>query len=416
MTESKELIVNDFSWSPEFVQDLDTSAERTALLYHLSYLCLGSIPKLERLIREQAIGTQLLFGSSEAVLMKCVGTSSNLVTSLFPGLMKAVNMNKPVLAVSYLEKTKTWIDDIIRAVDDIVKRYDQQSQSVAACTSDVIQEQNESEERRTQLSAKMKRVETDVADLEEELKKTAKDIEEIEKKNLIKNSETQKCAVNVSRQNQSVGILSSLVPHVPSFINSIYNAITGPGVDGKTLDLNVELSRLTSEKRKLQNEEGKLHVKLIDLQLKLDSSNLKQGVIQASVVHLKDVHSCLSQIQKILVQLKKFLENVGSLLERLKNKHFVNEFLIDDPDMRDQFLQSIEIAVKFWNTFGQNCQKASRILYVQSKDAYQFLETNPSSLSEAHWKEQYETVMKKLNQIKFQEPSSAAITEWQTDI
>lgn len=231
----------------------------------------------------------------------------------------------------------------------------------------------------------------------------------------MKNSEIQKCAVNVSRQNQSVGILSSLEPHVPSFINSIYNAIAAPGVDGKSLDLNVELSRLTSEKRKLQNEEGKLHVKLIDLQLKMDSSNIKQGVIQASVVHLKDVHSCLSQIQKILVQLKTIWEKVGSLLECLKNKHFVDEFLIDDHDMRDQFLQSIEIAVKFWNTFGQNCQKA-RILYVQSKDAYQFLDTNPSSLSEAHWKEQYETVMKKLNQIKFQEPSTAAITEWQTDI
>ncbi|CAM4724379.1 unnamed protein product [Leuciscus chuanchicus] len=416
MAESKELIVTDFSWSPECVQDLHTSAERTALLYHLSYLCLGSIPKLEHLIREQAIGAQLLFGSTEAVLVKCVGTSSNLVTSLFPGLMQAVQLNKPNLAVKYLEKTKTWIDDIIRAVDDIVKRYDQQNQSVAACTSDVIQEQNETEERQTRQSVEMERVKTAMANLEEELEKNAKDIEEIEKNNQMKNSEIQKCTVNVSGKNHSVGILSSLVPHFPSFINSIYNAITAPGVDGKKHDLSVELSRLTSEKRKLQNKENKLHVELIDLQLKLDSSNIKQGIIQASPSHLKNVQSCLSQIQKILVQLKTFWEKVGCELESLKNKTFVDEALIDDPDMRDQFLQSIEIAVKFWNTFGQNCQKASRILYVQSKDAYQFLETSPSSLLESHWEEQYKTVMKKLNQINSQEPSTAAITEWLTDI
>lgn len=41
-----------------------------------------------------------------------------------------------------------------------------------------------------------------------------------------------------------------------------------------------------------------------------------------------------------------FWEKVGCELERLKNKTFVDEALIDDPDMRDQFLQSIEMAVK----------------------------------------------------------------------
>ncbi|KAL0150650.1 hypothetical protein M9458_054067, partial [Cirrhinus mrigala] len=64
------VVASDFAWSPEFLQELLPSAKRTALLYHLSYLCLGSFPKLERLIRERALDTQLLFGSSEAVLMK----------------------------------------------------------------------------------------------------------------------------------------------------------------------------------------------------------------------------------------------------------------------------------------------------------------------------------------------------------
>ncbi|XP_077061742.1 uncharacterized protein LOC143714433 [Siphateles boraxobius] len=346
MADSKELGVSDSAVLSEFAQEFLLSAQRTALLYHLTYLHLGTFPKLGRQIRKRALETQMLFESSEAVLMKCEGTSSNLVTCLFPGLKQAIEMNKPKLAVTYLEKTKTWIDDIIRAVDDIVKRYDEQNQRVAECTSDVIQEQNETEVRQTQQSVEMKRVETAVANLEEELEKNAKDIEEIEKEIQEKNREIKKYIVKVSIKKNSVGILSSLVPHFPSFINSIYNAITAPGVDGKKYDLTVELSRLTSEKRKLQNKEAKLNVELIDLQLKLDRSNIKQGLIQASPSHLKNVHYCLSQIQKILVQLKKFWEKMGCELERLKNKTFVDEALVDDPDMKDQFLQSIEMAVK----------------------------------------------------------------------
>ncbi|ROI50558.1 hypothetical protein DPX16_0591 [Anabarilius grahami] len=119
-----KLVISESSWSPEFIQELLPSAERTALLYHLSFLCLGGFPKLERKIRDQAIETQMLFGSSEAVLLKCAGTSSNLVTSLFPILIKAVEKNKPKLAVIYLEKARTWIKDIIRAVDDMVERCD----------------------------------------------------------------------------------------------------------------------------------------------------------------------------------------------------------------------------------------------------------------------------------------------------
>ncbi len=70
MADCKELVSSDCTWSPEFIQELLPSAERTALLYHLSYLRLGNFPKLERLIRERAVETQMLFGSSEAVLLK----------------------------------------------------------------------------------------------------------------------------------------------------------------------------------------------------------------------------------------------------------------------------------------------------------------------------------------------------------
>ncbi len=68
------------------------------------------------------------------------------------------------------------------------------------------------------------------------------------------------------------------------------------------------------------------------------------GVIP-SPVHLKDVQQCLSRIQQILLQLQKFWEKVGTLLDTLKEKTFVNEDLIEElDDMKDDFLQSIKIA------------------------------------------------------------------------
>ncbi|KAK2870505.1 hypothetical protein Q8A67_024897 [Cirrhinus molitorella] len=416
MANSKAVVPSDFSWSPEFLQELLPSAERTALLYHLSYLCLGSFPKLERLIRERAIETQMLFGSSETILLKCVGTSHNLVHSLFPMLMKAVEKNKPNLAVRYLEKARAWIDDIIRAVDDMVKRYEQQSRSVGTCTSDVFQEQKETEKQQTQHSNEMKSLEETIKKLEEEFKKYAKDIEEMEKKIEGKNSELQDHIKSVSRTSNGMGILAALVPFIGPIIKSIYDTVTDPGVAAQTQALNAELTRLNSEKSNLQNKEWAIQVKLTDLQLQLANSKIQLGVIP-SPVHLKDVQQCLSRIQQILFQLKMFWEKVGSLLDTLKKKTFVDEDLIEDlDDMKDEFLQSIKIAGEYWNTFGGCCQSAQGVFSVQSKDAYKFLEINPSSLSEDERMEQYKSVMKKLNQISPQGSSKPAITECDTEI
>ncbi|KAK9952873.1 hypothetical protein ABG768_016903 [Culter alburnus] len=166
-----EVVISDSTLDPEFIQDLLPSAERTALFYHLSFLCLGSFPKLERKIRDQAIETQMLFGSSEAVLLKCVGTSSNLVTSLSPILIKAVEKNKPLLVLAYLMKAKTWINDIIRVVDDMVKRYEHQNQRVNICISDVFAEQKETEEKLQGHSDEMKALKDALAKLELELRK-----------------------------------------------------------------------------------------------------------------------------------------------------------------------------------------------------------------------------------------------------
>lgn len=70
MLNSSDVMLRDLTNSPEFVQELLPAAERTALLYHLSYLCLANFPKLERILRKRAVENQLLFVSSEALLLK----------------------------------------------------------------------------------------------------------------------------------------------------------------------------------------------------------------------------------------------------------------------------------------------------------------------------------------------------------
>ncbi|XP_026107945.1 uncharacterized protein LOC113079928 [Carassius auratus] len=159
---------NDSPWTLEFPQDLLQSAERTLLLYHLCFLRLGKFPKLESLIRGQAVETHRLLRCSEAVIIKCVGTSSNLDSSLFPILKKVVEKNKHLLVLSYMGKIRTWIDDIIKPVDSVVKRYEQHIQSVAMCAIDVIQVQKIKEEKLGTL--KIKSLEEEIAQLEERMR------------------------------------------------------------------------------------------------------------------------------------------------------------------------------------------------------------------------------------------------------
>ncbi|XP_048030846.1 uncharacterized protein LOC125258068 [Megalobrama amblycephala] len=392
-----EVVASDSQLSPEFIQELLPSAERTALLYHLSFLCLGGFPKLERMIRDQAIETQMLFGSSEAVLLKCAGTSSNLVSSLFPILIKAVEKNKPKLAVAYLEKARTWIKDIIRAVDDMVTRYDKQTQNVKTCTSDVYEEQSKTEEKITKHSDEIKGLEKALVKLELELKKNDSDMEEIEKRIEKTTQELQDLIRNNGNYRHSIfwGLIS---------FGRYYN-------DAAILAKQAELTRLASEKNSLRNQGWNIKIKQTDLQLQLANCKIQQGVIP-SPVHLTEVQKCLDQIRQILVDLKKFWEKVGVTLDSVKDKTFVGEELIEElEDLKEAFLDSIEEAKQYWQRFGECCQRAQGIFSIQSRTAYKFLEVNPSSLSDAERIEQYESIMKKLNQINAEGSTRAAITE-----
>ncbi|KTG03108.1 hypothetical protein cypCar_00028696 [Cyprinus carpio] len=390
MADSKEIVSSSVSsWTPEFIRELLPAAERTALLYHLSYLCLGGFPKLERLIRERALETQLLFKSSVVVLLECVIASSTLVFSLLPSLLMAVEHNEPSLAVKYLGEIRAKINDIIIAVEDIVKRYDEHNQSVASCTSDVFQEKTETEKQLTQTTEEIKSLEEAVANLEEELRKRAENINEIQKTIEEKNNELQNRIRDASSKNIGFGILTALVPFTGAIVSFIDDAVTGPGDAAQTQALNAELSRLMSEKSSLQKQESSIQVKLTDLQMQLANCKIRLAL-------------CVKR--QILVQLQKFWEKVGSLLDTLKEKTFVNEDLIEHlSDLKQEFVTSIEEAEKCWQRFGECCQRAQVIFSVQSKDAYKFLETNPSSLSKDEWDEQHKSIIEKLNQISPQE-------------
>lgn len=52
-----------------------------------------------------------------------------------------------------------------------------------------------------------------------------------------------------------------------------------------------------------------------------------------------------------------------------------------------------------WKSFGESCLNAKCIFSLQTKDAYKFLETSPSSLSLEEWKKQYDAVIVDLNKI-----------------
>ncbi|XP_036438706.1 uncharacterized protein LOC118816288 [Colossoma macropomum] len=386
------------SWSPGFIEELLPSSQQVSLLYHLSYLCLAKFPKLERLLRMRAVETQLLFGSSEAVLLKCVGTSQNLVSSLFPMLTHAVEKNKPTLAVQYLEKARTWINEIIRDVEKMVERYDIHNRDVATTTSDIITEKKETDKQLSQLSKDIAAMMETVKKLEAELNKTTAQLTETEKKIDAKNRELQNLVRDAAAKSSRLAILAALVPFIGPLLKAFYEARNAPAVAENIKALESELNQLSAEKTSLKQQQWNLQVQIIDWRMKLAKLQLDKDSIPEPT-YLGEVQRYLTKIQKILIQLKGFWENVYSLLGTIKERTFVGEHL-DEPDFKEEFLKSIRTASQIWEAFGQSCGRAVQIFRVQSKDAYRFLEIDPASLSQAVWQKEYDSVKERLQQLK----------------
>ncbi|XP_067234670.1 chromosome partition protein Smc-like [Chanodichthys erythropterus] len=396
MADSKMAVTQ---WSPGFVKELLPAAEKTALLYHLSYLCLANFPNLERIIRSRAVETQLLFGSSDATMLKCILTSQNLVESLFPMLVKAVEKNKAILAVKFLEKARVWIQDIITDVEKIVEKYDLHNKDVASSTSDVVKEKDDTDKKITVQGEELKQAESALNELKSLHQTTIKELAETEKKINSKSQEIQEFARSITQTSKGLGIFSALVPFIGMIVKSIYDAVHDPENIAQMKALEAELNILIADKTALKQKEWQTQLQLIDGQMKAAKARFDKNSIP-DPIHLKEVQSSLTKIQAILIQLKNFWLSVSEMLDYLKKKTFVGEDLIDDlADLKDEFLESIETAKEAWSSFGAGCKKASAIFKLQSKDAYKFLEVSPSSLSKEEWEKEYESVKKRLENI-----------------
>jgi len=54
-----------------------------------------------------------------------------------------------------------------------------------------------------------------------------------------------------------------------------------------------------------------------------------------------------------------------------------------------------------WKGFGESCLTAKMAFSLQNKDAFKFLEFNPSSLSPEEWKRQYDVVKADFTKIGY---------------
>ncbi|XP_049334821.1 uncharacterized protein LOC111189729 [Astyanax mexicanus] len=410
MAQSKELIVSQETVAPDFITELLPSSQRVSLLYHLSYLCLAEFPKCEKLLRARALETRMLYSSSEAVLLKCMGTSQNLVSTLFPRLISAVQKNNASMATKYLEKARTWITDIIRDVHQIVERYDIHNKDVNATTSDIITEKRHTEQKLKELNNEVKAMEEALEILKKNLKTIADSIETIEKQIQSKSSELEKHVREVTSKDKGLSIFAAVVPFIGAIVKSIYDSATGPGVAAKTKALENELNKLYSEKTILKQQEWTLQLKIIDEGMVLAKKEKDLGIVP-NPDHLGEVQRYLSKIQSILIQLKSFWEKVLSLLGVLKDKTFVDEDLIDEPEEKELFASSIREATKVWDDFSCFCGKATGIFQQQNKEAYKFLESDPTKLSKEAWQLEYDSVLEQLKKVNPGNECVPAISE-----
>ncbi|CAM4724373.1 unnamed protein product [Leuciscus chuanchicus] len=146
--------------------------------------------------------------------------------------------------------------------------------------------------------------------LEPKLGKISKAIEYSKKKIDVKNAEIQKCISSITSTTEE-------------------KAMQTPGVTPMMG---------SDAERRLKEQEWSIQNQLMDNQLKMAKLKIENGQMP-SVIHLDEVHSCLSRIQQIRVQLQKFWEKVCSLLDMLKKRTFSGEIWIDDlADLKEEFL------------------------------------------------------------------------------
>ncbi|KAL4604995.1 hypothetical protein GN956_G25365 [Arapaima gigas] len=387
------------SFGAESIVEMLPSAQKTALLFHQSYLCMANFPELERLIRSRATDSQQLFSSSAALLLQCVSTSDNMVNTLIPMLKKAIEKNKPVLAVKYLEKARRWIEDVIDRVDETVKKYEKLDKEVGSTASDVISTKIQTEAKKTETNKEAKSVTEEMKKVEERLKNMRTKVEKVERDIENEQSKLEKLVQDIASRNRKFGIAAAVVPIIGWLVDTCQKLINEPGDNAAIQTLKMKLKQLGQEKQLLVQEEWKLESDMRPVRMELSKLNKTLGTIP-DTGDLNEVQKCLSRIQQMLLKLKAFWEGVGVMLENLQQKTFAGEDMLEDlEEWKDDIITSLDSAQRAWGNFGVACLKVRGAFSIQSKDAYKFLEVNPSSLSEEEWQKQYDDVQKQLDAL-----------------
>ncbi|XP_067235653.1 uncharacterized protein [Chanodichthys erythropterus] len=319
--------------------------------------------------------------------MRCVDTSNQMVSSLFPQLKLAVENNENIQSAMSLQKAGEWITEIVNRVKEMVDRYEKHNHSVASCTSDVFQEKVETDTKNVQTTKEIEVLEKMVRDLQMELRKTLEEIGQIEAK--INQSHGR----FASRRMFGFSFLTVVVPFVGSVLKSIFE--TRPV---RNVALANEKAQLFAQKSNLKSREYNIQVRLNDVQLKLANMKTAKGSIP-DTVYLNDVLKYLYKVQETLLKHNLFWKSVLVFLESLESETFAGEHLIEENELKEIFLTNIDLAQEHWKAFGESCLKAKSAFSLQNKDAYKFLEFNPSSLSPEEWKRRYDIVKADLTKI-----------------
>ncbi|XDV48214.1 hypothetical protein PO909_017666, partial [Leuciscus waleckii] len=326
--------------------ELTPAAQKIALLYSLSYLCLGKFSNLERIIRSRAVETQTLFTYSDATMMKCILTSDNLVNTLFPMLVKTVEKEEPILAKLFLGKAQVWITDIITDVEKIVERYDAHNKDVASAASDVYQEKEETEKNIAKQDKELKGIKEALVSMIQLRDNKTKELAEVEEKINSKNQEIEVLVASITKSSKDLGIVAAVVPFIGAIIKSIYDAVKSPGQVAQLKALEAELKILSDEKSDLKQKQWQIQLQIINQQMLAAKASFERNSIP-DPIYLPEVQKSLTIIRDILGELLKFWKKVHVSLKSLEQTTFAGEvFLNKFETFKEEFLDSIQNAKK----------------------------------------------------------------------
>ncbi|MGH0164041.1 UNVERIFIED_CONTAM: hypothetical protein FKN15_072195 [Acipenser sinensis] len=328
----------------EMFNDLLPCSQKTALLFHLSYLCMANFPELERKLRAKATESQQLFSSSAILLLQCASTGDNIVKMLFPMIRTAVEKKNAVLAVKILEKAKSWIQDTCNKVDETVKKYERLDKDVGDTCSDVNKTKVEKEKEKGEKTTEAKALESRVNALEVKLESLKEESEEVEKSIKEENKKLEEMVNGIAERDRKFAIAAAAVPIIGLVVYGFQKLINDPKDQAAMSVSKSRLEELNKQRKSLSSQSWKHEMELITLQMEYSKAQIKIGSV-GDPSQLKDVQKCLTRIQQILNKMKQFWETTGVALENLKQKTFAGEDMIEFlGDCQGLFLQSLDVA------------------------------------------------------------------------